>query len=209
MCCNYTFFKDIIIPLIAALIGGGTTLLGVICSIRHENKKSDKSYKERIRPFFVVEASSTRGMELEAIKTAVIEDDSSEEVSLNDIIFYWSRLLLTNVGEAVCVFEYVRIDDRYYEATEKAPVKPGVSLSITGSPLAMYIKNHTISQIAIGVTDRLFNRYEYLVSFKLYDYNQEGPLKKHQHKSIEFIEIDCSKNAFDKKKYEENRRSTL
>ena len=51
MCCDYTFIKDIIIPVIAALIGGGTTLIGVICTIRHENKKSEKSYKERIRPF--------------------------------------------------------------------------------------------------------------------------------------------------------------
>ena len=209
MCSDYTFIKDIIIPVIAALIGGGTTLIGVICTIRHENKKSEKSYKERIRPFFVTEAPSTCGIELDAIKTAVIEDDSAEDVSLNDIIFHWSRLVLTNVGEAVCVFEYVRIDDKYYEALEKAPVRPGVSLSITGSPLAMYIKNRTISQIGIGVTDRLFNRYEYLVSFKINDYNQEGLLKKHQHKSIEFIEIDCSKNVFDKKKYEGNRRSTL
>ena len=209
MCCNYSFFKDIIIPLLAALIGGGTTLLGVICSIRHENKKSDKAYKERIRPFFVVEASSTRGMELEAIKSAEIADDSADEASPDSVILHWSRLLLTNVGEAVCMFEYVRVDNKYYESSEKTPVRPGVSLSITSSPLAMYIRKNTISQIAIGVTDRLFNRYEYFVSFKLNDYNQEGPLKKYTHKAIEFIEIDCSKNAFDKKKYEENRRSTL
>ena len=209
MSCNYAFFRDIIIPLIAALIGGGTTLIGVICTIRHENKKSDDSYKERIRPFFVVESRSTSSFELEAIKTAVISDDSANDVAAKDIILRWGGLLLTNVGEAVCVFEYVRIDNKYYEAAEKTPVRPGVSLSITSFPLAMYIRKNTISQIAIGVTDRLFNRYEYLVSFKLNDYNQEGPLKKYPHKSIEFIEIDCSKNVFDKKKYEENRRSTL
>ena len=208
MSCNYTFFKDIIIPLIAALIGGGTTLIGVICTIRHENKKSDDSYKERIRPFFVVESPSTSSFELEAIKTAVISDDSANDVAAKDIILHWGGLLLTNVGEAVCVFEYIRIDNVYYEAGEKTPVKTGVSLRINSSPLSMYIRNGTVSQIAIGMTDRLFNRYEYLVSFKLIEYRQEGPLKEHTHKSIEVTEIDCSKNVFSEKKYKKGRKVT-
>ena len=209
MCCNYTFFKDIIIPLIAALIGGGTTLIGVICTIRHENKKSENSYKERIRPFFVVEPISTSSYSLEAIKEAVVADDSAGVAIPNDMIFHWDGLLLTNVGDAVCVFEYIRIDDEYYEATEKAPVKIGVTLSIKSTPLSMYIRSREVSQIAIGVTDRLFNRYEYLVSFQLSNYDEDGPLKKHVAKSIEITEIDCSKNVFNEKKYKKGHKTKL
>jgi len=209
MCCNYTFFKDIIIPLIAALIGGGTTLIGVICTIRHENKKSENSYKERIRPFFVVEPLSTSSYSLEAIKEAVVADDSAGVAIPNDMIFHWDGLLLTNVGDAVCVFEYIRIDDEYYEATEKAPVKIGVTLSIKSTPLSMYIRSREVSQIAIGVTDRLFNRYEYLVSFQLSNYDEDGPLKKHVAKSIEITEIDCSKNVFNEKKYKKGHKTKL
>lgn len=209
MCCNYTFFKDIIIPLIAALIGGGTTLIGVICTIRHENKKSENSYKERIRPFFVVEPLSTSSYSLEAIKEAVVADDSAGVAIPNDMIFHWDGLLLTNVGDAVCVFEYIRIDDEYYEATEKAPVKIGVTLSIKSTPLSVYIRSREVSQIAIGVTDRLFNRYEYLVSFQLSNYDEDGPLKKHVAKSIEITEIDCSKNVFNEKKYKKGHKTKL
>ena len=209
MCCNYTFFKDIIIPLIAALIGGGTTLIGVICTIRHENKKSENSYKERIRPFFVVEPLSTSSYSLEAIKEAVVADDSAGVAIPNDMIFHWDGLLLTNVGDAVCVFEYIRIDDEYYEATEKAPVKIGVTLSIKSTPLSMYIRSREVSQIAIGVTDRLFNRYEYLVSFQLSNYDEDRPLKKHVAKSIEITEIDCSKNVFNEKKYKKGHKTKL
>lgn len=209
MCCNYAFFKDIIIPLIAALIGGGTTLIGVICTIRHENKKSDNSYKERIRPFFVVEPLSTSSYSLEAIKEAVVADDSAGVAIPNDMIFHWDGLLLTNVGDAVCVFEYIRIDDEYYEATEKAPVKIGVTLSIKSTPLSMYIRSREVSQIAIGVTDRLFNRYEYLLSFQLSNYDEDGPLKKHVAKSIEITEIDCSKNVFNEKKYKKGHKTKL
>lgn len=209
MCCNYTFFKDIIIPLIAALIGGGTTLIGVICTIRHENKKSENSYKERIRSFFVVEPLSTSSYSLEAIKEAVVADDSAGVAIPNDMIFRWDGLLLTNVGDAVCVFEYIRIDDEYYEATEKAPVKIGVTLSIMSTPLSMYIRSRDVSQIAIGVTDRLFNRYEYLVSFKLNKYSEDGPLKKYSTKSIEITEIDCSKNVFNEKKYKKSQKAKL
>lgn len=209
MCCNYTFFKDIIIPLIAALIGGGTTLIGVICTIRHENKKSENSYKERIRPFFVVEPLSTSSYSLEAIKEAVVADDSASVAIPNDMIFHWDGLLLTNVGDAVCVFEYIRIDDEYYEVTEKAPVKIGVTLSIKSTPLSMYIRSREVSQIAIGVTDRLFNRYEYLVSFQLSNYDEDGSLKKHATKSIEITEIDCSKNVFNEKKYKKGHKTKL
>ena len=38
MLCCCQIWKDIIIPLISALIGGGLTLVGVIITIRHTNK---------------------------------------------------------------------------------------------------------------------------------------------------------------------------
>ena len=56
MNCCYTIWSDIIIPLIAALIGGGLTLIGVIWTIKAEKKKDKKAYLERIRPFFVLPA---------------------------------------------------------------------------------------------------------------------------------------------------------
>ena len=42
MNCCYVIWSDIIIPLIAALIGGGLTLLGVVLTIKSENKKAKK-----------------------------------------------------------------------------------------------------------------------------------------------------------------------
>ena len=103
MRCDYTFLRDIIIPLVAALIGGSTTLIGVILTIRHENKKSLKSYIEKIRPFFVVESLLTTNIEIARIKTAYVSDDSTTVLTPNDTIIHWNGLLLTNVSDAVCV----------------------------------------------------------------------------------------------------------
>ena len=59
MNCCYIIWTDIIIPIIAALIGGGLTLSGVILTIQAEKKKAKKEYLEKIRPFFVIEDANT------------------------------------------------------------------------------------------------------------------------------------------------------
>ena len=209
MRCDYTFLRVFIIPLVAALIGGSTTLIGVILTIRHENKKSLKSYIEKIRPFFVVESLLTTNIEIARIKTAYVSDDSTTVLTPNDTIIHWNGLLLTNVSDAVCVFEYVRIDEYYYEAAEKIPIKSGESIKIMGFPLSSYIRKAKASQITIGVMDRLFNQYEYVLSFELKDSEQEGKQKDYTNRDVEFIAIDCSKNVFSKKKYKKSRKIKL
>ena len=52
MLCCCQIWKDIIIPLISALIGGGLTLVGVIITIRHTNKTIRNDYISKYKPSF-------------------------------------------------------------------------------------------------------------------------------------------------------------
>ena len=47
----YDYWKDIIIPLLSALIGGFVTMLGVIITIKWESKKEKK---KRVDAGFIV-----------------------------------------------------------------------------------------------------------------------------------------------------------
>lgn len=53
----------VVVPLVSAFIGGLITFLGVLLTIKAENKKSSKEYLEKIRPFFVVEPPLTMDTE--------------------------------------------------------------------------------------------------------------------------------------------------
>lgn len=47
-----TVWTDIIIPIISALIGGGLTVIGVLMTIRHENKKDKEILRLSNKPIF-------------------------------------------------------------------------------------------------------------------------------------------------------------
>lgn len=191
MGCNYVIFRDIIIPLLAALIGGGLTLIGVIITIQHGNKKSDMAYIERIKPFVVVEQE--RMFQHDIFKRISISDDSECDASSNSIILHWNGLLISNVGETVCIVEYIKIDTRIYHCIMKEPLKPGEFGLIIGYPMSCYLVENETLQVSIGIYDRVFNLYEYAVSFDLGNHNNVSEiLPNNQHMKIVFKSIDCS-----------------
>ena len=53
----FQWVTDIIVPLLAALIGGGMTLIGVIITIRHDNKNREEDRKreliQRAKPILI------------------------------------------------------------------------------------------------------------------------------------------------------------
>lgn len=194
MNCNINIITDIIIPLISALVGGGTTLLGVIFTIKAENKKSKKEYFEKIRPFFVVETIDGLNVDKAKIKKIWITDDSEKDVAEGQVIYHWNYLLLSNMSESVCMISYIKINDEKYASFDNVPIKPGDFCEIKGAPLSMFSRK-SIDNISIGFLDKNFNLYEYRIFFEIKEHtNDVEGSKKYCHKTIEFSLIDCRTN---------------
>ena len=163
MMCNYNIIVDIVIPLLAALIGGLLTMVGVLITIKHENKKSKIEYLEKIRPFFIVDSNHAA----KDIKMIGFEDDYEKEKESDQILFRWNNLVVSNMSDSVCTFSYIRINDQVYSTSDE-PIKPGEKCEIIGFPFSALMKK-TVDCISIGILDKLYNLYEYNMKFRIQD----------------------------------------
>lgn len=210
MNCSYKIWTDILIPLIAALIGGGLTLLGVVLTIKWEKRKADEDHLEKIRPFFVLENAYTSDINQIKIKQIDVKDDSMDNVNPDQIIFHWCSLLLSNQSESVCMLSYIKINGIKYASFGNVPIKSGDYCEIRGFPLSVFIRK-TIDDISIGFLDKFFNPYEYKVQFDIEEFQgKDERLKKYCNKTIVFSLIDCSTNLASKRRKDDgNDRKTL
>ena len=110
MNCCYMIWSDIIIPIIAAFIGGGLILIGVIWTIKAEKKKAKKEYLEKIRPFFVIEDATTIDITQIKVKKIYVNDDSMNDVDPDQIVYHWDSLLISNQSDNVCMISYIKIN---------------------------------------------------------------------------------------------------
>ena len=200
MNCSYKIWADILIPLIAALIGGGLTLLGVVLTIKWEKRKDKEEYLERIRPFFVLENAYAPDINQMKIKHIYAEDNSMDDVKPDQIVFHWSGLLLSNQSESVCMLSYIKVNGIKYASFGNIPIKSGDYCEIRGFPLSVFIRK-TIDDISIGFLDKFFNLYEYKVEFDIGEFQDENEkIKKRCNKTIMFSLIDCSTNLANKRR---------
>lgn len=190
----YEFIKDIVIPVVAAAIGGGITFLGVKYTIRNENQKAIVADRERIRPFFVVEDLHRIKIKPEEVVNIGFMDDSPRDAREDSIVFYWDPFIITNVSESIGFIDSIRIDGTGYKALERIPIKPNDSFRIKGFPLSCYVREHIISEISIEVQDRQQNRYEYPLKFELRSNSNEKNFcgKLQTNLTIAINDIDCS-----------------
>lgn len=203
--CNYSTIKEIVVPLVAALLGGGLTLSGVLITIIHENRKAKKEYLERIRPYFVVESKSKPDICKKEFIPLYVTDDSEDDHH-NKTIYHWKSLLLTNVSENVCIINYVRIDDKQYNVFEKHPLKAGESCELRGWPLSCYIRDSQIKSISLGILDRQFNQYEYELSFETKATEKNKTQNVNKQNDFVFLVMDCSKNLFCRRNAKKQQR---
>lgn len=211
MICWYMIWSDILIPLIAALIGGGLTLLGVVLTIKCGERRAKEEYLEKIRPFFVIENINALDINQIKIKRIDVEDDSMNDVKPDQIVYHWSGLLLSNQSESVCMLSYIKVNGIEYASLDNTPIKSGDFCEIRGFPLSAFIRR-TVDDISIGFLDKLFNLYEYKVCFEIKEFeNSDERLKKYCNKSITFSLIDCGTNLADKsrRKKDGHHRETL
>lgn len=184
---------DIIIPLLSSIIGGLIALYASLKTTKLSNIRAQREYIEKIKPFFIIEQIEAIDACKGKIKEVCFEDDSCNDPEGTQSVFKWDSLLLSNVGDDICTFDYIKINESKYKFYEDIPIKSGELCMVNGSPSALYIADSIVC-ISIGIRDKRQNLYEYTVDFQIEKCTnqQHNSYQNSDIKMIRFLRINCN-----------------
>ncbi len=141
--------SEIIVPIVASVIGGLLTLIGVIITIKNQNKKYEEEKKLSLKPYFYAcnPHQIIEGLDKADVYDLISQDKEDGEYKIEGII--------KNTENAILILESVRIGIQYYY--------PKYGKIIDKNKLFyLYIYPKKISEdIVLTVTDVLDNKYYY------------------------------------------------
>ncbi len=148
--------SNIVVPIVSAIIGGGLTLIGVLITIRNENKKRKEEIAISNKPlFYLVDPSQG-----DNYKNAVYFEFSDKKEEHDGFI----EIMFKNTDNAILVFDYISIDDKKYYPQNGNVVDKNTTFDIFLYPT----KNTNIKnkKIIMSINDSLNNNYKYLLEYK-------------------------------------------
>lgn len=150
----------IIVPIVSAIIGGGLTLIGVLITIKSENKKRSGELKLANKPIFYL----INPMQDYDYKNAVFfrfDDDKNGAKRNIEFIF-------RNTDNAVLVFNYISIDDHKFFPTNGNVVDKATTfyIEVYATRDTKIEKN---SSIVLSVKDLSGNVYNYELAYSSKD----------------------------------------
>ena len=149
----YNIWVDIVIPLISAFLGGLVTMIGVICTINHENKCRKNDEYKLYKPLFVA-LSSLDSLNKEFIK---VEFESNVDTDM----FCLLEGYITNLDFSCFVIESIEIDNlKYY------PYKNAVVEKDSAIHFEVYGTRKDIQVATLNTYDAIGNKYIYNVVVK-------------------------------------------
>lgn len=105
---NLNVISDIIIPIVAAFIGGILTLGGVIITINSQKKKDKEDNKMRIKPYLYANNPYQIINGLDKADNFVMLNESGEKGD------YEIEGIIKNTDNAIMILKNVIIDGKYY-----------------------------------------------------------------------------------------------
>ena len=152
----YEIFKDIIIPIVSALIGGIATFLGVKITIDNEKRKEQEKKIKEIKPYFYRIDSHQECEHEKPINFYIgLEQAEDKEWKLGGII--------KNTDNAIMIIKGVTIQDTFYKAQSGNVIDKNCIVNL-------YIHcNESISEetnIVLEIEDILKNKYNYKLKTK-------------------------------------------
>lgn len=139
---------DIVVPLVSALIGGGLTLVGVIFTIRSQNKKDYIAKKASARPWIF---SCTKYLPGDSKIYSMYPDMGfSPNMFISGII--------KNTDNGILILNYVQSETTKYTPNDDNVVEKNSSIQ-----LVIYLKNQveTLKDLHLYIKDIYGNQYRY------------------------------------------------
>ena len=146
----------IIIPLISALLGGGLTVLGVLISIKHENKKRrDEEVKAKKPLFCLIDPTQDYNY-----KNTVQYDFINEELNSKG----WIVAMFKNTDNSILVLDNIKVDNNIYHPSNGTLVDKNL-IFYTYIHVDINTIVDTGTFIIMTVKDTLGNQYKYRLGF--------------------------------------------
>lgn len=164
--------KDIIIPLLSAIIGGAVTMLGVVKTIKWEKNKNDKARIDAAKPWlFCLNADETRPG---CCSRSIWLSSGFEEI--NKPI----ELFIKNAGTGIGVVTSLKTAQ-----VEYTPIDSGVLEKETVTMVAFKpaVHKEKLEHMRLYVSDIYGNQYEYEV--------RQGKESNHYRWSVKEVSTDA------------------
>lgn len=149
----YELLKDIIIPLLSAVIGGLLTLGGVYITIKNQNKKDNDSKKLSVKPW-IFSLDDFPNHDTDNINCINITGKKNAEFGGN------LYLIIKNTDNAVGIIERFETEDNTYYPDANALLEKD---SVNNVVIELQ-KNDSQRNMFLFVKDTLGNEYRYEVS---------------------------------------------
>ena len=149
----YELLKDIIIPLLSAVIGGLLTLGGVYITIKNQNKKDNDSKKLSVKPW-IFSLDDFSNYDTDSINQIFITGKKNAEFGGN------LYLIIKNTDNAVGIIERFETEDNTYYSDANALLEKD---SVNNVVIELQ-KNDSQRNMFLFVKDTLGNEYRYEVS---------------------------------------------
>ena len=149
----------IIIPIISSLIGGGLTLIGVLMTIKFENKKRKDEIKMAIKPLFYL-INPLQDYDYRHVSYYEFDNNYEDNNKHIEIIF-------KNTDNAILVFDNISVNGKKYYSQNGNIVDKNTTFNVSLSFSKDVIINE--SEIIFTVKDSLNNNYKYKLGYKTKD----------------------------------------
>ena len=154
MNCN-EIVVGIIIPIIAAIIGGALTLSGVLISIKFERKKHDEEIKRACEPLFYV-LDYAQEYDYKSATTFYFESDDGGDGNIS--------IIFKNTDKIQLILDYISFNNKKYFPQNGSVVDKNMVFYINIRSYAN-ILNKNENNIYLVIRDVLNNKYKYKIIY--------------------------------------------
>lgn len=156
---------DFVVPIIAAVISGGLTLLGVRKTIKNSNKQDAENLKKSAKPWVYSVDSKD-----------IYSRSNVVTISLSPVkgkkIYSESDLYIKNTDNGICIIKCIKTENNTYIPTSLDVVEKNTIARIRVN----YGEKETLKNIVLCVSDVYDNLYEYSIdlnTFFIHELKQE------------------------------------
>lgn len=154
MKCN-DIITNIVIPIISSIISGGLTLIGVLITIKSENRKRKEEIRIANKPLFYILDPK---QEYDYQSTVSFYFNSENETKESNNYIYG---IIKNTDKAILIFDCIQIGDKKYYSLNGNVVDKNVIFNLYINTTEK-TNNETIIFI---IKDSLNNQYKYELTY--------------------------------------------
>lgn len=166
--------QNVVISIYSAVVGGGLTLVGVIITIKKQEKENREQDRLRYYPYFNIFINMGENIDFEScylIDTAVNvikeKDINKKPLEENEVIYYMDTLVFQNSDHSNFVIDKITINDKPLYKKQKLVLK-NEKFDIANTNYFISVKDK-LPKIKLYISDMLKNNYIFKIDFQSKD----------------------------------------